>query len=249
MKKILLAIILAIGITTAMDANGLSAFSALPLFLLMALLTWVSGYKIGELGFKKGNHEAYKYAVLYPVIVIGIICLFAFIFHATHFNKPDWGKILANLAITSFATIIMSLITEEGFFRGWLFVSFQKQGFSPGKTIFWSSIIFSAWHISAVLLPTGFDLPAREIPLFLINAALLGAIWGTLRSSSGSLLPSSLSHGLWNGLVYTFLGFGNKPGVLGINNTVLWGAETGLIGILLNSLFLFFLYRKLILRK
>jgi membrane protease YdiL (CAAX protease family) len=49
-----------------------------------------------------------------------------------------------------------------------------------------------------VSLPTGFDLPAAQIPLFLVNAAAIGTIWGTLRLISGSVIVTSLSHGLRN---------------------------------------------------
>ena len=57
-------------------------------------------------------------------------------------------------------------------------------------------------------LSTGFDLPRAQVPLFLVNAALMGAIWGALRLVSDSIVVSSVSHGLWNGLAYALFGYG-----------------------------------------
>ena len=77
------------------------------------------------------------------------------------------------------------------------------------------------------------DLPAQkassllraQIPLFLLNAAVLGAAWGVLRLRGGSILVSSVSHGLWNGLAYALFGYGTKVGALGIARTDIYGPD------------------------
>ena len=43
--------------------------------------------------------------------------------------------------------------------------------------------------------------PAAEIPVNLINAALLGTIWGILRRLSGSGVVPALCQAVWNGIV------------------------------------------------
>jgi membrane protease YdiL (CAAX protease family) len=101
-----------------------------------------------------------------------------------------------------------------------------------------TSITFALWHISAVTLQTGFDLPAAQIPVFLADAAVMGAIWGVLREISGSLVASSVSHGVWNGLAYALFGYGTKVGALGIRHTAIYGPEVGLLGLALNALVL-----------
>ena len=88
---------------------------------------------------------------------------------------------MLNVAATSTVGIVMVLITEEGFFRGWLWASLERAGCSRWHVPIYTSLAFTAWHVSAITLDTGFDLPAAEIPIYLVNATLLGLIWGILR--------------------------------------------------------------------
>lgn len=60
---------------------------------------------------------------------------------------------------------------------------------------------------------------------------------------SGSLIVASLGHGLWNGATYALFGFGTKIGALGIRNTAFFGAESGVLGLLLNVVFAAALWR------
>ncbi len=99
------------------------------------------------------------------------------------------------------------------------------------------------WHVSAVVLKTGFDLPPARIPVFIMNVAVIGGIWGCLREMSGSVIVSSVSHGVWNGMAYVLFGYGPKVGALGIKNTELYGPAVGLIGLALNVVFLLILLR------
>lgn len=59
----------------------------------------------------------------------------------------------------------MVMITEEGFFRGCLWASLKRAGKSDRQVLILTSLAFSIWHVSAVSLDTGFDLPASEIPI------------------------------------------------------------------------------------
>ena len=99
------------------------------------------------------------------------------------------------------------------------------------------------WHISAVSLDTGFDLPAAQIPIYLLNATVIGLIWGLLRHLSGSVLVCSVSHALWNGLDYPLFGFGDKIGTLGITETAIYGPEVGFLGLSVNLVFAAALWR------
>src|SRR5262249_5957788 len=93
------------------------------------------------------------------------------------------------------------------------------------------------WHISAVTLDPDFKPPTAQIPIYLCNAAVAGAVWGLLRAQSGSIIVSSLSHGLWNGIAYVLFGFGGHAGSLGIRNNAAFGPENGFLGLGLNLLF------------
>jgi len=226
------AVILAIAVTTWMDASGLTAFSALPLLPIAGLLWYVTGSSRRAVGLMLGASRYHALAVAYPLVVLGmcaLISLGAADVGAAHF---DARKALANVALGAVATTIVAMLTEEGFFRGALWASRRR------RPLLFTSIAFALWHVSAVTLPTGFDLPVAQIPVFLVNAAVMGAIWGVLRDISGSLVVSSVSHGVWNGLAYALFGYGTKGGALGIRHTAIYGPEVGLVGLALNALVL-----------
>lgn len=240
----ILGVLIAIAVTTTMDATGLTAFSALPLFPLMGIFWYLERLPRRKMGFVWGEWRHYGLAILYPIVVLGAITIVSAAAQAVDISKTDWNKTLLNHAIVTASTFVVAIITEEGFFRGWLWASLKRAGMTrPGTILIWTSVAFSLWHVSAVTLDTGFDLPAAQIPVFLVNAAFLGAIWGLLRLLSGSVIVASLSHGLWNGITYTLFGFGTTVGALGVENTTLLGPEVGFLGLGLNVVFFAVLWR------
>ena len=234
---------LAIAITTAMDATGYSMFSALPLLPLTGLFWFLQRISRHEIGLRLGSARDYGWALAYPLVVLGGMGIIAWIAGAVDTSATDWNKTFTNIGLMSSTGIIIGLLTEEGFFRGWLWASLKRAGKSDTYVLVWSSLAFAAWHISAISLDTGFDVPAAEIPVYLVNATLLGAVWGILRMVSGSVVVPAVCHALWNGLDYPLYGFGEKSGALGIEQTHLFGPEVGLVGILLNALFVLLIWR------
>ena len=67
-----------------------------------------------------------------------------------------------------------------------------------------------------------------------LNAGVIGFNWALIRRKSGSIVVSSVSHGVWNSLVYTLFGYGTTLGILGIHNTAVVGPEVGFVGLALN---------------
>ncbi|HEY6325070.1 MAG TPA: CPBP family intramembrane glutamic endopeptidase [Candidatus Cybelea sp.] len=240
----------AIAVTSIMDATGLSAFSALPLLPLLAIFWYAQRLSATEVGFAWGRPRAlrwYAIAVIYPVAVMAIIAGVAALTGALSPATAPHHKISAwlNLLLITVTTIPVALVTEEGFFRGWLWASLRRAGVGPIVTLLFTSVAFALWHWSSVVLPTGFNPPLAQVPTFMANAVLLGAIWGMLRLRSGSLVVSSVSHGLWNGLAYVLFGFGTHVGALGIGNTAILGPEVGVLGVLLNAIGALVLWRML----
>jgi len=219
----------AIVITTTMDATGYAVFSALPLILLTGLFWFLQKFTRKEIGLTWGDWTSYGWALAYPLLVLGLAAAIAAIFGAIDSSEADWDKTLFNIGIMSSIGVLMVMITEEGFFR---------------QVLVWTTLAFITWHLSAVALDTGFDIPAREIPIFLINGTILGLVWGVLRMVSGSILVPAVSHAVWNGIDYPLFGFGEKTGALGITDTHLYGPEVGLLGIVLGSAFLALIWRK-----
>jgi hypothetical protein len=132
---------------------------------------------------------------------------------------------------------VLALVTEEGFFRGWLWASLQRADVTQRGVWVWTSLAFAAWHVSTALLPTPFHLPLAQAPIYIANATVIGFIWALMRQRSGSIVVTSVSHGVWNGLVYTLFGVGPTLGALGIHNTGVFGPEAGLVGLALNLAF------------
>lgn len=230
-------VLAAIGITTAMDATRLSTFSALPLFPLAALLWYLQRLPRREMGLTLGTPSGYALALLHPIAVLGVLTAAAFATGMVDTTHTQWKDIAVRIAIGSLAGTLMVLLTEEGFFRGWLWASLRCAELTPKATLVASSIAFTLWHLSAVLLDTGFDPPLAQVPVFLVTATLLGVIWGLLRALSGSIVVPSLCHAAWNAAAYSLYGFGTKTGALGIKDTTWFGPEVGVYGLVLNIVF------------
>ena len=236
-KPAALGVAVAIAITTTMDATGYSMFSALPLFPLAGLFWYLQKLSRTEVGLVWGNLRTYVLALAFPVSVLGLMGVIAWMFGAVDTSNADWNKASLNMALMSSTGIIMVLITEEGFFRGWLWAALIRAGQTDKQVLIWTSIAFTLWHISAISLDTGFDIPAAEIPVYLINATLIGAVFGMLRMASRSVVAPSICHAVWNGIDYPLFGFGEKAGALGIEQTHIYGPEVGVLGIGVNLIF------------
>ena len=237
LKPAVLGVVIAIAITTTMDATGYSTFSALPLFPLAGLFWFLQKISRREMGLAWGQLQTYGLALAYPALVLGLVAAIASMSGAVDTSETDWNKTILNIALGSSVGIIMVLITEEGFFRGWLWATLKRAGQTDKQVLIWTTVAFTLWHVSAISLDTGFDLPAAEIPIFLVNATLMGCIWGMLRMASGSVVVPSVCHAVWNGIDYPLYGFGEKIGALGIEQTHIYGPEVGMLGIGLNFLF------------
>jgi len=239
----LVGALVAIAITSTMDLTGLTMFSALPLFPLMFLFWWLQRLTRSEIGFAWGRPWHYGLAILYPLTVLGAAVLIAQGTGATAVFEIDWQKLGKNLLLMSLTGPAVLVLTEEGFFRGWLWGSLERTGKSPTTILVWSSIAFAAWHWSWAILDSGLDLSVAQVPVYLTNAALMGVVWGLLRWISGSILVASVSHAVWNAIAYSLFGAGPIAGVLGIENKFLFGAEVGLVGLALNLAFALVLWK------
>ena len=226
-----------IAITATMDATGYATFSALPLVPLAGLFWFLQKFSRKEIGLVWGNLRAYGLALAYPILVLGLVAAIAMMRGAIDTSNADWNKALLNMVLMSSIGILMVLITEEVFFRGWLWAALRRAGRTERQILIWTTLGFTLWHVSAISLDTGFDVPAAQIPIYLINATLIGGVFGMLRMASGSVVVPSVCHAVWNGIDYPLYGFGEKIGALGIEQTHIYGPEVGVLGLVLNILF------------
>lgn len=243
LRRPIAGVLVAIAVTTTMDATGLGMFSALPLLPLMGLFWYLERLPRRQVGFAWGRLRHYGLATLYPLVVLGAVTAVSAVAGAIDLTETDWRKTWIHFVVATISASLVGIVTEEGFFRGWLWASLERAGQEENRTLIWSSIAFALWHLSAVTLVTGYAPPPAQIPVYMVNAAVMGAIWGLLRWISGSVIVASVSHGLWNGGAYVFFGFGTKVGALGIQETALYGPEVGVTGLVLNLAFATVLWR------
>ena len=106
MKSPIVGVLVAIAVTTAMDANGLSAFSALPLLPLMILFAYREQFSMRRLGFSWGQWRHYGLAALYPAVVLSLVTLISACAGAIDISQTDWRKAGINCALIGISTIL-----------------------------------------------------------------------------------------------------------------------------------------------
>lgn len=215
-----------IGVTAALCRFGLDGLGPFALFPLLLVFWLLQRFKAAEIGFRWGQGCHYFLAVIYPVALLGLAALIAVAFKATDLTHTNWRATIIYVGWLTPVTTLLVVITEEGFFRGWLWASIQQAGQSQAKTIVWTSLAFALWHLPVVI-------HEPRMPIYLLGACTAGLVWGMLRQVSGSIIVTSLSHGLWNGLAYPLFGT-TDAGALGIKNAAVFGPEKGLLGLVLN---------------
>ena len=226
--------LIAIAASAFMDAIGISNFNVLPLILLFFLLWYLQHLSRIEIGLTWGRLQNYGLAVLYPLLVLAVVGVIAWLSGATRFGAINLADTLGNLALQLALTIVFAIVTEEGIFRGWLWASLQRAGVSEMRVLVLTAVAFAAWHIPDVVLPTDFRPPAAQVPIYLLNVVAIGIIWGFMRKWSGSIVVTSVSHGVWNAFAYVLFGVGTTTGALGIHNSAVFGPEVGLVGLGVN---------------
>ncbi len=231
-----IGVLVAIASTTILDAIGFG-LNILPLIPLFFLLWYLQSLSRAEIGLSWGRGCDYALAVFYPVLVLTLVGLIAWLSSATTLSVINWPSTLLNLVTQIAVTSVLAIVTEEGIFRGWLWASLGRAGVGQLGVLMLTSAAFAAWHVSTALLPTAFHPSLAQVPVYILNAGVIGFVWALMRQRSGSIVVTSVSHGFWNGLVYALFGYGTTLGALGIHNTTVFGPEIGLVGLGLNVAF------------
>jgi membrane protease YdiL (CAAX protease family) len=202
----------------------------------LVIVFWIIfRFSRAAMGIKWGHWRIYIISLLYPIIIMGIIVVIVGVAGEMSLESDSWGKPLLKGLLMFAATIIGALITEDGFFRGSLWAVLRNADIGRGWTLLWTSAAFGLWHLPVAIFEPEFALQATVIPVYIINAFLIGIAWGALRMWSGSIVVPSVCHGIWNAMTYTLFGYGQKAGLLGVTRYWLYGPERGLLGLALNT--------------
>jgi membrane protease YdiL (CAAX protease family) len=233
-KQPAFGLLTAIAVITAVFAGGLPAeLGALSLIPLVGLFWYFGRFSRAEMGFVRGRGRYYLLGLLQPAFIFIPVALAAWLAGAIQLQNADWPKTLFNLATTIPITILLAAITEEGFFRGWLWAALQRAGLGRAWIVLLTSLAIAAWHLPVALLSTEFDLSSAQALMYVINVTITGLIMGVLRLASGSVFVPSISHGIWNGILYPLFGAGTQIGFLGIRDGT-FHPEVGVLGLALN---------------
>jgi membrane protease YdiL (CAAX protease family) len=233
----------AFGIFAALATNTIANAGVFPgmgaLFLLPVLVMcwYLARFSRSEMGFVIGRADHYGLGLLHPVLVLSLIALAAWMSGATNIQNPDWSNSMLEFALAALVTIPATIITEDGFFRGWLWASLRRAGLNEQRVVLLTGIAFGIWHLPYAILGTGYNSLSAEVPLLIINASIIGVAWGLLRLISGSVVVAAVTHGIWNGAVYVSFNNGAEIGALGIQDTSIFGPEAGVLGLALNLVY------------
>ena len=186
-----------------------------------------------EVGITLGDARSYAIALAYPVVIIGCVALGAWIAGLIDLSAYSAMTTLRRISLNFLVTFVFALITEEGFFRGALWGSCQRAGFSPAATLLWTSVAFGLWHLAVPLIEPDFAQPLFKVPQYVLGSTVFGIAMGFLRMRSGSIVVPSFCHALWNATAYTLFGTGEKAGQLGIADASIWDPERGYAGLAL----------------
>ncbi len=240
------AIVLSPLVTVLSGSPNFSALALLPITVVIWLITRVSR---ADLGLRIGRAGHYGVAVLYPILVMGILVLLIALSEGIQTSDVDPGRIMFVIAVNSAVGIIAGLLTEEGLFRGLIWGLLKTGGQRPARVLLYTSAVFAVWHVPVVLLEFGQDFPRTAIPIYLANVVLIGLNWGLMRMVSGSIVVAAVSHSVWNALAYKFFGFGSEYGVLETSSFQIFGPERGILGLALNLVFFIVFWRVIARRR
>jgi membrane protease YdiL (CAAX protease family) len=196
-----------------------------------------------EMGLRWGAGRYHRIAVVYPVAAMAVLAAVALLSGHAVLAEAFTTKTAGRLALMFGATLAGALITEEGFFRGWLWGSVERSGVSAKGALIWTSIVFMLWHVPTATMQADYKPEPALVPIYLANVVLLGMIWGIMRAASGSILVPTVSHAVWNAFAYVYYGYGPKTAALDISWVGMFDPERGVLGLIVNSIALLFFWR------
>lgn len=177
-------------VTRFTGASAVAELTCLAAFALVALVGAAMSWKVARRGFRLPTARGIAWTALTACVAWPLLTLVFALFEKMGFvleddyllpyvleGWPAWSGYLSIAVVTP--------ITEELLFRG-LIQPKLEQTLRPGEALIVQAVLFSAAHLSPVILATHFA---------------MGLAFGWVRRRSGSLLPSIVLHGAWNAWV------------------------------------------------
>jgi uncharacterized protein len=211
---------------------------------------WESGsfFSVVRPIIKIPNLKSLTFAVLFPVMFLGILTSIVLILGLGVFDAEATPKIVAQLPKGKGLVFALCLLVGEEFaWRGYLLPRFTKIWGPIGATVA-IGIIWAIWHGPIVyglasFLATGSN-PLLLTALQMSAVFVLSFPFAYAYFESGSIVPPVIMHFLWNWLNPAILGnvYRNKPGVIDGNLLLINGETTG--GVILGLFFVYWFVRR-----
>lgn len=204
------------------------------LFPLVVVLWAVTRLSRRQMGIRIGNYRGYLVPLLYPLGVMGLTGVIAWVSGGIQASSIYVIGIAKAVAVLLLFTFAIGLITEEAFFRGWLWGALRKSACEPRLVLVWTSLAFALWHLAVPFVEPYFRFPLTVLPVYIANCFLIGMVFGFTRLATGSVVASAFCHALWNAMTYTLYGSGVGTGAFKVASYQVYDPERGVLGLLLN---------------
>jgi len=160
---------------------------------IYAIVTMKYGLRFGPaIGWTDYKGTALQYFLWGPVLAIIVVLLSTFLPKVD--EKLPFEKLLEDpmvMGILAVFGILMAPLLEEMFFRGFLYPVFDRS-LGAASAVFITSALFSLVH--------GVQYRWRWQNLLMLLA--VGAVFGTLRARTRSILPSTFLHAGYNATLF-----------------------------------------------
>jgi len=220
--------------------EGLYSLILAPLVLIL----WAaSDVRLRAMGLRLGTAHAYGLAFAWPAATMILVALIAWAIGGIRATTIPFGHAARGILVLFAFTLVVGLLTEEGFFRGWLWGAMEEHSHALGTRILGTSVAFGLWHIGAALVMPSVHMPAARLSVYVANVFLLGVVFALLRAGSGSIIVASVAHAAWNAFQYVFYGIGTTTGVLTAAASGWLDPERGALGLAFNAAAALLLWR------
>ena|GEM_PF-3314287 len=215
--------------------------SVLPIGVLALLFQrFIHKDSVRILGFSGCSGAQTVVAAMLPIVIILFVFGIDLVFGSIRIQSLDvvphpsdssvigisFFGLVGIIVISAIVTMFGSFFTEELAFRGYLITRLRNMGAMRAALL--SALLFGFWHLPASLFVLHPDRVTSVV--YVLNIVLLGILLAGLYLESGSLIPPSICHGVWNALDYTLFGFGATRGVFPGQSRIIFDPDEGIVG-------------------
>jgi len=202
------------------------------LMVLVVRFLLGDGWKDAGLGLQfKSNWRWYLFALLiFPAVILVVISVNVLVGWTTlSLPVPELiPSFLGGFAQQLIPSMIFA-VSEEWAWRGYLEPRFALLGIPAIRRHVTVGVLWAVWHFPFILSTDYTKTPiGLFLPLFVMGLILLALIYGKMRSSSGSVWPGVLMHGMSNAVAFPVI----AGELIAYDNELLGGIQSASLSVL-----------------